>query len=318
MPTALLPQTSADHFAEQHAISGLVLAAVGEIWGRTAPDDFDDWFDANIDQIVAAITLGQRRAVIGADDYVAAVLAELETPVEADVEIDPAPLVGVASDGRGLDGLMYGPIITAKHHVALGESPGMAWSSAGQAALMQVQTQLADASRVAVGLGITARRGVGYVRMLNRPSCSRCAVLAGRWYRKAGFLRHPRCDCRHIPSTRRRARSLATDARKYFDSLTEAEQNRAFTVSGAEAIRDGSDIAQVVNARRGMNEAGVYGRTLLITTEGVTRRGLAGKRIRARGRTPKRTPRLMPEAIYQIAEDRADVLRLLHLNGYLR
>src|SRR5690606_23965723 len=33
-----------------------------------------------------------------------------------------------------------------------------------------------------------------YVRMLTPPSCSRCTVLAGRWYRKnAGFARHPGC-----------------------------------------------------------------------------------------------------------------------------
>lgn len=30
-----------------------------------------------------------------------------------------------------------------------------------------------------------------------------------------------------------------------------------------------------------------------------------------------RAPRLMPEAIYEIAEDRADALRLLKLYGYL-
>lgn len=317
MPTALLPQTSADHFAEQRAVIGLVLAAVSQIWGRT-PDDFDDWFDANIDQIVAVIALGQRRAVIGADDYVAAVLAELDTPVEPEAQIDTTPLLGIASDGRDLDGLLYGAIITAKHHVGLGQSATMAWSTAGQSALVQVQTQLADASRAAVGLGITARPGVGYVRMINPPSCSRCTVVAGRWYRKAGFDRHPGCDCRHIPAKQRSARKLMSDPQAYFDSLTHAEQNRAFTVAGAEAIREGSDIAQVVNARRGMQMAGVYGRRLLITTEGVTKRGHAGRRIRARGRTPKRTPRLMPEAIYEIAETRAEVMRLLHLNGYLR
>lgn len=314
----VLPPAAVDHYAEQQAVTALVLTALEQIWGVKAPGDFDQWFDTHIDQLVAAVVLGQRRAAAGADDYVGRVLDELGTPVDPEAEIDTSRLIGVASDGRGLDGLLYGSVITAKHQVALGRSPSAAWSTAGQWLSVLAQTQMADTARAAVGLGITARPNVGYVRMLNPPSCSRCAVLAGRWYRKAGFLRHPGCDCRHIPATRRSAGGLRTDPRTYFDSLTEPQQNRLFTVAGAEAIREGSDIGQVVNARRGMQLAGVYGRQLLITTEGVTKRGLAGKRIRARARTPRRTPRLMPEAIYEIAEDRADVLRLLHMNAYLR
>src|SRR5690348_18342012 len=39
--------------------------------------------------------------------------------------------------------------------------------------------------------------------LLNPPSCQRCAILAGRWYRwSQGFLRHPRCDCVNLPAER--------------------------------------------------------------------------------------------------------------------
>lgn len=90
---------------------------------------------------------------------------------------------------------------------------------------------------------------IGWVRMLTPPSCDRCIILAGRWYRwSEGFERHPLCDCRHIPSTESDSRSLLTNPEAYFDSLTEEEQNEAFGMSHADAIRLGADMGQVVNS----------------------------------------------------------------------
>lgn len=90
---------------------------------------------------------------------------------------------------------------------------------------------------------------IGWVRMLTPPSCDRCVLLAGRWYRwSEGFERHPMCDCRHIPSSESDSRNLLTNPEAYFDSLTEQEQNDAFGVSHAEAIRLGADMGQVVNS----------------------------------------------------------------------
>jgi hypothetical protein len=320
----MLPQTSAEHYAEQQRMTLLTLAEIRRVWGRNPPRRFEDWFNRNIEVLIGLIELAQTRMVSGADDYVSAVLDELGTPVIPDVEIVPESLVGIASDGRALDGLLYGTVITAKHAVSEGAAPAEAWATAGSQALMMVHTQLADTSRSAVGLGITARRNVGYVRMVSQPACARCVLLAGRFYRKAGFARHPHCDCRHIPAREDRAGDLTTDPRRYFNSLTEEQQNRTFTVAGAAAIRDGADINQTVNARRGMTIAGgtaqrrnVYGRQLLTTTEGVTRRGFAGQRIRSRGRDPQTTPRLMPEAIYELSDDRDEILRMLRLNGFI-
>lgn len=159
----------------------------------------------------------------------------------------------------------------------------------------------------------------------------------------------------HVPAGEDTADDIRTDPRKWFDSLSEAEQNRQFTVAGAQAIRDGANISQVVNARRGaygLTPAGaritaaearalrggrdrgrleavdVYGRQLFITTEGVTTRGVAGVRLGAKETGVKRPsggryrsarpPRLMPESIYQIAgDDRAEALRLLKRFGYI-
>ncbi|MEU1240053.1 hypothetical protein ABZ388_06810 [Micromonospora parva] len=102
----------------------------------------------------------------------------------------------------------------------------------------------------------------------------------------------------HIPAREDTADDLRTDPRRYFDSLSAAEQDRLFTPAGAEAIREGADIGQVVNARRGVYEAG--GRQFTRTN--------AGKR-----------PRLMPEQILREANgDRAEAVRLLKLHRYLR
>ncbi len=307
-----------------------VLALARRVWGTRPPARFDDWFDRHVELLVAAVTEAQRQAVADADDYVADVLDELGTPVAPDARIVTEPLVGIASDGRKLDSLMYGAVITTKNGVGSGLTVEDAWDLGMKALLLRVQTQVADAARSAVGLGIAARPRVGYVRMLNPPSCSRCVVLAGKFYGyNRGFRRHPGCDCRHIPTREDSGDDLRTDPRGYFDSLSAEHQDKAFTKAGAQAIRDGADISQVVNARRGMSTAQVYGHELAVSTEGVTRRGIAYDAMRRAGYARRDTdvrrgryfqakaPRLMPEAIYEIAEDRADALRLLRLYGYL-
>lgn len=166
-----------------------------------------------------------------------------------------------------------------------------------------VATQVQDAGRNAASVSMTsAPQATGYVRMLNPPSCSRCAVLAGRFYRwNTGFQRHPLCDCRHIPTHEDAAGDLTTDPSAYFNSLSPEQQARIFTKAGAEAIRDGADISRVVNARRGMDLGQIHGNRAWVTTE-ATKRGQI---------------RLMPESIYRYAKDRDDAIRLLKLHGYV-
>lgn len=343
----MIPTSSAEHYAGQREVMVSVLGSARRLWGLRPPRDFDAWFDRNIDRLMTILVAGQRQAVADADEYVTNVLDELDTPVAPELEMITDPLIGVASDGRGLDSLMYGSVITAKAGVQSGWPVDVAWDAGMDSLLVRIQTQIADAARAAVSLGIAARPDVGYVRMLNPPSCSRCAVLAGRFYKvNAGFLRHPGCDCRHIPSRESTSGDLTTDPADYFASLTPALQDKIFTKVGAEAIRDGADIVQVVNARRGMSTAQVniagwipkgrlsrtqvYGQQIATTTEGITRRGVAYRAMREAGYAKRQTdirggrryfqaraPRIMPEGIYEIAEDRDDALRLLRLYGYL-
>jgi hypothetical protein len=150
----------------------------------------------------------------------------------------------------------------------------------------------------------------GYIRMMTPPSCARCAVLAGRFYRwNDGFQRHPLCDCLHIPATEDAPDDSRTDPR----AAVLAGEVTDISKAEERAIRDGADVGQVVNSRRGMYEAG--GRKF--TTEGTTRRGFAAAKFRQQsGRRIRQ--RLRPEQIYREANgNRTEALRLLNLHGYI-
>lgn len=133
------------------------------------------------------------------------------------------------------------------------------------------------------------------------------------------------CDCTAVPTTARYADRMATDPREAFEQMDKAEREKAFTKAGAEAIRLGADPAQVVNARRGMYAAQMFGKDLLATREGMTKRGLAAARMGAsrftkqagsRYRIAKMT-RLMPESIIANAKDDAEAIVMLRRFGYI-
>lgn len=191
-----------------------------------------------------------------------------------------------------------------------------------------VTTAMQDTVRSSVQAGMHARPAVrSYVRMLQPPSCARCAILAGRVYHRAKpFPRHDRCDCRNVPKAEDSG-DWTTRPKAYFHSLLAAEQDRIFTRAGAEAIRRGADINQVVNARQGITTVTAYGREVLATTTGITVRGLAGQRLASEGlaKTGRyraaTTPRLLPDEIFRLADeagwDRAETLRQLRRFGYI-
>lgn len=285
---------------QQRALARAAAEVTAEAWQRVTASDIVTSWVAELDRATAAVTAAQQLAAGGADGYVRATLAaQGAEPVAAGV-VAPARLAGIASDGRPLASLLYQPAVRTLEAIGAGAAPAQALRLGAVSLDMIVRTQVADAGRAAVGVGIAARPQVGYTRMLSGKSCSRCVVLAGKWYRwNTGFKRHPRCDCIHVPATKGFSKAVAVNPHGYFDSLTRAEQDRTFTKQGAEAIRDGADVAQVVNARRGMTAAGT-------TTESTTRAGVA------------RPGRLMPEEIYRRSDgDRTEAQRLLQLHGYL-
>lgn len=255
--------------------------------------------------ILDKVSALQVRAAMAGSSYGASTLAAQGAYVAPDSFVNPEAFGGWSSDGRSLAGSLYSAVPYTKSLIAGGMEPTTAKAKGGAFLEMKVKTEIADAGRSAAGVDIASRAAVGYVRMLNPPSCSRCSVLAGRFYRwNAGFDRHPGCDCIHVPSKgvdAATSEGLIHDPYEYFGSLSTAEQDRIYTKAGAQAISDGGDLFQVVNSRRGMKPGG------LVTTEGTTKRGNFGKN----------GPRLTPEAIYGKGLSRADTLKELERYGYI-
>lgn len=303
-----LPQAAADHYREQQRLTAVTIANARRLWARVDPTNLDPTWRRVLPQLAALQMAAQAAAASGSERYVDRVLAELDIDAEAAGTVVPQAFARSASNGRPLLDFLEGAASAAQG--ALTDGPAAAASAGATWLDMAVQTQVADASRGATSVAIAARPTVaGYVRMLNPPSCSRCTILAGKFFRwNQGFRRHPRCDCRHIPSSENTAGDLTTNPRSYFDSLAEAEQDRIFTKAGAQAVRDGADLGQVVNARSGMYLAD----GAALATRTGTRRGAA---VRAAGRGAQR---LMPERIYEIAADRQQAIDLLRRFGYLR
>lgn len=349
-------QVALEHYRRRRRLVADAARAAQRAWRRVDRADIAGSWLAQLPRLMVVLTGAQLAAVQTADEYLTEVLAEQGVDPAADGRVNVDALVGVASDGRDLDTLLYQPALAASAALAEGATVPRALA-AGQATLdMIVRTQVADAGRVADGVATVARqRATGYVRMLVGRSCSRCIILAGRWYRwNAGFDRHPRCDCIHVPGREATVGDVVTDPKAAFEAMSRDEQDRVFTRAGAEAIRLGADIGQVVNARRGarglapagaritaeearalrggrrrgrLEAVDVYGQRVYVTTEGVTTRGIAGARLGARETGVRvggqryrsaRTPRLMPESILRIAgDDRAEAIRLLKRFGYI-
>ncbi|WP_263165410.1 hypothetical protein [Streptomyces sp. SCSIO ZS0520] len=330
------------HYAQQQALTARAVARVQALWRRIDGGRISGSWSEVAPLLVAAVTEAQVQAAALADPYVAAV-AEAEGAGGASVgRVVPAAFGGIASDGRPLVSLLYRPVIEWKTRMAAGQSVDDAARGALASALRITATQVADAGRGATGTAMAGRRTIqGYVRVVQPPACARCIILAGREYGwNKGFQRHPKCDCIHLPTTliaRNQNRGFV-DPDAYFRGLGRAEQERVFGVAGARAIRDGADMAQVVNVRRGMQTMTAYGRRVQATREGTTRRGEFYRRERARteertgirfardrtevGRgLPQfrlRTPRLMPEEIYRLAASRDEAIRMLRRFGYLQ
>lgn len=178
----------------------------------------------------------------------------------------------------------------------------MLTDEAGSAAMLDKTTDKAafdrlvlslmqDAARTAAVCDMAARPPVtGYVRTLSPPSCSRCAVLAGRVYRYSdGFSRHPGCDCSMTPTDLSSGRGLVTDAAAAFRN----GDVRGLSKADARAIDMGADMGQVVNVRRA--QAG-----LTVGSSVIERGG-----------------RLTPQGILRLVDDRERQITLLRRYGYI-
>lgn len=249
---------SAQYQAEQSAAIGEMVAAILAVWALIkAKDVLGSWSAGLGERIYVLLSTLQELIARDSNSYTRDVLALQDLEYNGP-DIDPLNFAGIASDGRGLESLLAGSVVTVRQLQRGGLDDAEALRRGASFLETVARTQASDAGRAAESVSLVAsqptnqagrRVEVGWVRVLTPPSCGRCTILAGKFYRwNDGFERHPNCDCRHVTVTEAMAEKINSDPRLYFDSLTEEEQDYYFGPAVAQAIRDGADIERTVNA----------------------------------------------------------------------
>lgn len=317
---ATVATLAALHRARQQMLARRALATSRRAWAGVDPGHPRTSWARLVSALLAALSGLQREAARGVAGYVAAALRR------QGVEPDPAGLVatsafaGFTADGRPLADVLDWPAFHVEALVGQGVDPDVALLAGGRRLDRIVMTETQDAARVATGVAVVNDRTVvGFVRYLTPPSCSRCVLLAGKWYRfNQEFERHPQCDCVHVPA----AEVIEPQSpEEIFAAMSDAELKKAgWSDADVSAIRDhGADIYQVTNAHQQLRSVTVAGQQLKATGAGVTRRGLAGQRLGARRK--RGALRLTPASIYSEAArldwSRDELIRVLKLHGYL-
>lgn len=322
-----LPPLARSYHAEQRAAMDVALADIAAQWRRIGPRFDTGWLLVG-PYIAATVTEAQRDIVKRANEYVPAILEDVGDTAYVEPEVAPAPsgLIGLTGAGYPMADSLSTATIQAKTAIANGSTTPQALELAGSWLAQSSLTVMADTMRGAEGLGRYSRN-VGYIRMVHGGACGRCVVQAGKWFRtNAGFLRHPRCRCTHIPVSEDTGADWSTNPDSYFHSLGPEQQIKLMgSKANAQAVLDGADIGQVVNAygrSSGMQYAQVSpikrdARGNKFTTAGTTRRaGAAQQQVALRRNGPSQM-RVMPETIYRRAPNREEALRQLKLYGWV-
>lgn len=269
MSTADVVRAASRHKADTEKLTSAAFERAGKAWKRVNPGSIVASWQTLSAGVIGAVMLAQTETIENSNDYID--FAFNEQNIDGlDARLRPAAIVGtMPATGATLDAALAGVAFHTLDHIGRGHSVRDAVDGGMLELAQLVQYAVADASRASAQIRIgTTQTSVGYTRVVSAGCCARCAVLAGRFYRwNTGFLRHPNCLCLHFPTTAVGATETATDPYTQFEALSPREQDRIYTKSGAEAIRNGADMNQVVNARRGMTTSGRF------TSEGSSRRG---------------------------------------------
>lgn len=315
-------------YRQVQSLSQAVVARVAGIWSGLDPAKILASLQGDQGAaILAAVVAGQLTAAQGAQAFVAQAMAERAAAARLAADVQPEAFANIASDGRPLSTLLFQPAITTFTAWQAGGNAQTALLAGMNQMARMVSLQVTDASRAATQTAmVTHRRCIAYVRVVKLPACGRCIILAGKQYSySTGFQRHPKCDCGMDPIDIERWDDVPSPE-KLVAQMSPQEQRRRLGAAAVDALANGADLAQVVNARRGMQTMTAYGRKVQATTEGSTVRGIAGKRLARDNGAEKlpgqrysrsRTPRLMPEEILRLADDREHQLRLLRKHGYI-
>jgi hypothetical protein len=284
----------------QLAVTATVIAA----WTRIDPARaLAQWVAGAGARIFAAVALAQESVAALAPAYIRAALAAQGEPAIT-ATLNPLALAGRTSSGDDLEGVLRLAAVRAEQATVAGLDRRSASQRSAVFLRSVIQTEVPDAARTADQIATVtaepaaadARWRYGWVRVVNAGACSRCAILAGKFFKwNQGFFRHENCRCFHVPSVEAVANQVSTDPMTYFRSLTPAEKIRLFGKRVSEAIEAGGDIFRVVNAAEGgMRIAGA-------------------RRVSATGRVRPTPYQLMQDA----RGDRDEAVRLLRQFGYI-
>ncbi len=315
-----------------------IVERIQQIWrGLSASSVEDDLLGEAGARIAEAVVEGQLSVADAAQAYIAAQMAAQGGSALAEATLMTSAFAGIAPDGGPLESLLFLPAIGVRRRLAAGMLPEEAMIGGLADMARYASTAISDTARSTDQVAMAAHPScVAYMRVVQLPACARCIILSGQTYtRSEGFLRHPNCDCQTLPLREAEWSGVPTPE-ELVERMDERQRRQVFTVAGARAIAAGADVGQVVNARRGMDVAHLYGRRLQVTHEGATRRSVYGQsRTRAGDQMERfagmrfgeatsaryfrsaRSPRLMPEEIFRISDDRAEELRLLRRYGYI-
>lgn len=295
------PEPTVRRYSERQVLVAAAAASAARSWSQVDAANVSASWTRQVLPLYVSVSTAQLAAAQGADAYVQSSLAAQGLAPAAEYAVAAVALAGVAADGRDLTSLLYQPAVTALMAVQSGRTVAEALSLGALQLDTIVQTEVADAGRAADQVALVAQGAGGYVRLAVGKTCSRCLILAGRWYRwSKGFERHPRCDCIHIPAEQADAAGIVQDPKVIYDSLSPLERSQAgWSQAEQDAIALGADISAVTNIHRG----GLYvagGRQF--THEAAGRRG-----------------RITPAQIFREAKgDRAEAIRLLVRHNYIR
>ncbi|WIV42578.1 hypothetical protein [Glutamicibacter nicotianae] len=323
-------EAAAAHYAYGKQVQTRALRDLTRLWVAVDRGNIIESWQAKLTAATLIVAQAQQAVAEDSIEYTTAVMEAQDAPAPQH-QVLAAGFAGIAYPlgdqlrrPIGLEDSIASPAYKALRAIGHGYTVDRSMGIGLDNLLLRSQMQIADASRQAEGVAMTTPPvRMHYVRMLNPPSCSRCAILAGRTYRaQEAFRRHLGCDCRHIPVNEALAGEMTTDPYQYFNSLSPEDQDKYFRPADAQAIRDGADIFQVVNAQAETysTEGGA-----LATYYGTTKRGYWGsselleknKETGQRYRRSKRE-RLMPEEIYKRSNgNREQSLRMLEDYGYI-
>jgi hypothetical protein len=255
----------------------------------------------------------------------------------------PEAFSNVVATGDDLGAALFTGVTTTKSLIGRGVAPARAFEIGAGVLAAIAKSAINDMGRESDRVTASSAGYTYYVRVINPGACSRCAILAGIGSYQTAFKRHPACKCTSAPVRSDGddpPKGLYTNPSDYFESLSAAEQDRIFTQSGAQAIRDGAEMNSVVNARRGAYAVPPRGGKTppfgfkngklvkAFTGEGTTLRGSFGRAqyrrdqeaAKAAGDRYRRTKtrRLTPDGIYlEAAGDRERAVELLNFYGYM-